>query len=162
MRGVNKAILIGNLGKDPDIQYLDNSVSVARFTLATNDSYKDKDGKRVDQTEWHNVVAWRGLAKIAEDYLKKGSRIYLEGKIRTRSWEDKQTGEKKYMTEIVADNFIMLDKKDENYDGGYASGGYSSGQNDFSQSQSQPRPKQTAQAAPEERQQEPQGDDLPF
>ena len=86
----------------------------------------------------------------------------MEGKIRTRSWEDKQTGEKKYMTEIVADNFIMLDKKDENYDGGYASGGYSSGQNDFSQSQSQPRPKQTAQAAPEERQQEPQGDDLPF
>src|SRR5688572_20849807 len=111
MRGVNKVILVGNLGKDPEIQYLDNNVSLARFTLATNDSYKDKDGNRVDQTEWHNVVAWRGLAKIAEDFLKKGSRIYLEGKIRTRSWEDKQSGEKKYATEIVADNFIMLDKK---------------------------------------------------
>ncbi|HXH20342.1 MAG TPA: single-stranded DNA-binding protein, partial [Chitinophagales bacterium] len=117
MRGVNKVILIGNLGKDPDVQYIENSVSLARFTLATNDSYKDKDGNRVDQTEWHNIVAWRGLAKIAEDYLKKGSRIYLEGKIRTRSWEDKQTGEKKYATEIVADNLIMLDRKEDNAGG---------------------------------------------
>src|SRR6187549_1925097 len=121
MRGVNKVILVGNLGKDPEVQYLDNNVSVARFSLATNDSYKDKDGNRVDQTEWHNITAWRGLAKIAEDFLKKGSRIYLEGKIRTRSWDDKQTGEKRYATEIVADNFIMLDRKEENGGGG---GGY--------------------------------------
>jgi single-strand DNA-binding protein len=130
---------------------------VARFTLATNDSYKDKEGKRVDQTEWHNVVVWRGLAKIAEDYLKKGSRIYLEGKIRTRSWEDKQSGEKKYMTEIVADNFIMLDKKDENFESFAGNSG-----NDFAQQPQAPRPKQAAPAAPEERQQDQQGDDLPF
>ncbi len=145
MRGVNKVILVGNLGKDPDVQYLDNNVSVARFTLATNDSYKDKDGNRVDQTEWHNVVAWRGLAKIAEDYLKKGSRIYLEGKIRTRSWEDKQSGEKKYSTEIVADNFIMLDKKED-------SGSYSA-----------PAKTATKQEVPNGGADEaPQGDDLPF
>jgi len=150
MRGVNKAILVGNLGKDPEVQYLDNNVSVARFTLATNDSYKDKDGNRVDQTEWHNVVAWRGLAKIAEDYLKKGSRIYLEGKIRTRSWEDKQTGDKKYITEIIADNFIMLDKKGEDV----SAGGYSA-------SATRPASRQETPAAPAE---EPatQGDDLPF
>jgi single-strand DNA-binding protein len=150
MRGVNKAILVGNLGKDPEVQYLDNNVSVARFTLATNDSYKDKDGNRVDQTEWHNVVAWRGLAKIAEDYLKKGSRIYLEGKIRTRSWEDKQTGDKKYITEIIADNFIMLDKKGEDVSASSYSG-----------QASRPASKQETPAATAE---EPatQGDDLPF
>ncbi len=150
MRGVNKAILVGNLGKDPEVQYLDNNVSVARFTLATNDSYKDKDGNRVDQTEWHNVVAWRGLAKIAEDYLKKGSRIYLEGKIRTRSWEDKQTGEKKYITEIIADNFIMLDKKGEDV----SAGGYSA-----PASRQAPR-QETPSAAAEEP--ATRGDDLPF
>lgn len=132
------------------MQYLDNNVSVARFTLATNDSYKDKDGNRVDQTEWHNVVAWRGLAKIAEDYLKKGSRIYLEGKIRTRSWEDKQTGDKKYITEIIADNFIMLDKKGEDVGAG-----------SYSAPASRPASRQETPAAPAE---EPatQGDDLPF
>ena len=150
MRGVNKVILVGNLGKDPEVQYLDNNVSVARFSLATNDSYKDKDGNRVDQTEWHNITAWRGLAKIAEDFLKKGSKIYLEGKIRTRSWDDKQTGEKKYATEIVADNFIMLDRK-EGDNGG--SGSY----------QQNARPASTSQA-PQNIPSEPapQGDDLPF
>ncbi len=151
MRGVNKVILVGNLGKDPEVQYLDNNVSLARFSVATNDSYKDKDGNRVDQTEWHNVVAWRGLAKIAEDYLKKGSRIYLEGKIRTRSWDDKQTGEKKYSTEIVADNFIMLDKKE---DSGTA-GGYSA-------PAAKPAARQETPAAPAEEASAPQGDDLPF
>lgn len=151
MRGVNKAILIGNLGKDPEIQYLDNNVSVARFSLATNDSYKDKDGNRVDQTEWHNIVAWRGLAKIAEDYLKKGSRIYLEGKIRTRSWDDKQTGEKKYTTEIVADNFIMLDRKDESAGGG----------NYASASKPTAAPREVP-ASSHEDNTPPPGDDLPF
>lgn len=150
MRGVNKVILVGNLGKDPEVQYLDNNVSVARFSLATNDSYKDKDGNRVDQTEWHNITAWRGLAKIAEDYLKKGSRIYLEGKIRTRSWDDKQTGEKKYATEIVADNFIMLDRKEgEGNSGNYQSGAAKS------VAASQPASGIPSEPAP-------QGDDLPF
>ncbi len=152
MRGINKVILVGNLGKDPEVQYLENNVSVARFTLATNDSYKDKDGNRVDQTEWHNIVAWRGLAKIAEDYLKKGSRIYLEGKIRTRSWDDKQTGDKRYMTEIVADNFIMLDKKDETAGAGSYPG---------SNSASAAPPRQEAPSnVPEDV--PAQGDDLPF
>lgn len=149
MRGVNKVILVGNLGKDPEVQYLDNNVSVARFSLATNDSYKDKDGNRVDQTEWHNITAWRGLAKIAEDFLKKGSKIYLEGKIRTRSWDDKQTGEKKYATEIVADNFIMLDRRE----GEGNSGSY----------QASAKPATSNQAAPNiPSEPAPQGDDLPF
>ncbi len=150
MRGVNKVILVGNLGKDPEVQYLDNSVSVARFSLATNDSYKDKDGNRVDQTEWHNIPAWRGLAKIAEDFLKKGSKIYLEGKIRTRSWDDKQTGEKKYATEIVADNFIMLDRREgEGTPGSYQPG------NAKAAPVSQDAPNIPSEPAP-------QGDDLPF
>ena len=111
MRGINKVILVGNLGKDPDVQYLENNVCVTKFSLATSDSYKDKEGNRVDQTEWHNIVLWRGLAEVAEKYLKKGNKIYLEGKIKTRSWDDKETSVKKYATEIVGDNFIMLDTK---------------------------------------------------
>ena len=112
MAGVNKVILIGHLGKDPEVRHLENGTSVANFTLATSESYKDKAGNRIDQTEWHNIVVWRGLADVAEKFLKKGSQIYLEGKIRTRSWED-QEGNKKYTTEIVADTFNMLSKKDD-------------------------------------------------
>ena len=113
MRGINKVILVGNLGKDPDVQYLEGGTALAKFTLATSESYKDKNGNRVDQTEWHNIIVWRGLAEVAEKYLKKGSKIYLEGKIRSRSWDDKETGVKKYATDIVGDNFIMLDSKDQ-------------------------------------------------
>jgi len=113
MAGVNKVILIGNLGKDPEVRHLENGATVASFSLATTESYKDKEGKKVQQTEWHNIVVWRKLAEIAEKYLNKGSKIYLEGKIRTRSWEDKE-GNKKYTTEIIGDTFTMLDgKKDE-------------------------------------------------
>ena len=113
MAGVNKVILIGNLGKDPEVRHLENGATVASFSLATTESYKDKEGKRIQQTEWHNIVVWRKLAEIAEKYLNKGSNIYLEGKIRTRSWEDKE-GNKKYTTEIIGDTFTMLDgKKDE-------------------------------------------------
>ena len=112
MAGVNKVILVGHLGKDPEVRHLENGTSVANFTLATSESYKDKAGNRIDQTEWHNIVVWRGLADVAEKFLKKGSQIYLEGKIRTRSWED-QTGNKKYTTEIVADTFNMLTKRDD-------------------------------------------------
>jgi len=111
MAGVNKVILIGHLGKDPEVRHLENGTAVANFTLATSESYKDKQGNRVDQTEWHNVVVWRGLAEVAEKFLKKGSQVYVEGKLRTRSWED-QTGNKSYTTEIVATNFTMLSKKD--------------------------------------------------
>ena len=113
MAGVNKVILIGNLGKDPEVRHLEGGTAVANFTLATSEAYKDKSGQRVEQTEWHNIVVWRALAELAEKYLKKGSTIYLEGKIRTRSWEDKDKV-KRYTTEIVADTFTMLGKKENN------------------------------------------------
>ncbi|MFU8844404.1 MAG: single-stranded DNA-binding protein [Bacteroidales bacterium] len=106
MAGVNKVILIGNLGRDPEIMTFENGVKKASFSLATSESYKNKEGQRVDQTEWHNIVLWRGLAEVAEKYLKKGEQIYLEGKIKTRSYE--QDGVKKYVTEIFADQMTML------------------------------------------------------
>lgn len=117
MAGVNKVILVGNLGKDPEVRHLEGGASVANFPLATSESYKDRNGNRVDQTEWHNVVVWRGLADVAEKYLKKGNQVYIEGKIRTRSWDDKD-GVKRYTTEIVADQMTMLGRRDENQMGG--------------------------------------------
>ena len=116
MAGVNKVILVGNLGKDPEIRHLENGTAVANFPIATSEIYKDKEGSRVEQTEWHNVVVWRKLAEIAENYLKKGSQIYLEGKLRTRSWDDQQ-GNKKYTTEVVADSFTMLGKREDSQAG---------------------------------------------
>lgn len=113
MRGVNKVVLIGNLGKDPDVQHLEGNIAVAKFPLATTETYKDKTGKLVSQTEWHNVVLWRGLAELAQKYLHKGSLVYIEGRLRTRSWEDKE-GNKRSATEVVADNLIMLDKRTDN------------------------------------------------
>lgn len=113
MAGVNKVILVGNLGKDPEVRYLDGGVAVANFPLATTESYKDRSsGNRIDQTEWHNIVLWRGLAEVTEKYLKKGSQVYIEGKIRSRSWDDKD-GIKRYTTEIVADNMTMLGGRKE-------------------------------------------------
>lgn len=112
MAGINKVILVGHLGKDPEVRYLEGGSAVANFTLATSESYKDKSGKRVEQTEWHNIVVWRGLAEIAEKYLKKGMQIYLEGKIRSRSWDDKD-GNKRYSIDIVGDTFTILGKKDD-------------------------------------------------
>lgn len=105
--GVNKVILIGHLGKDPDIQTFDSGVKKASFSLATSEEYKDKDGNKVQQTEWHNIILWRGLAEVAEKYLAKGNQVYIEGKIKTRSWDDKD-GNKRYTTEIVVDNMTML------------------------------------------------------
>jgi single-strand DNA-binding protein len=113
MAGVNKVILVGNLGKDPEVRHLEGGAAVANFSLATSESYKDKNGQRVEQTEWHNIVVWRGLAEVAEKYLKKGMTIYLEGKLRTRSYDDKD-GHKKYITEVVGDTFTMLGKKENN------------------------------------------------
>ncbi len=108
MAGVNKVILIGNLGKDPEVRHLESGVMVANFTLATTESYKDRNtGERRQVTEWHNIVLWRGLAEVAENYLKKGNQIYLEGKLRTRSWTD-QDGNTRYTTEVIADNMTML------------------------------------------------------
>jgi single-strand DNA-binding protein len=109
MSGVNKVILIGNLGKDPEVRSIEGGAKVASFSLATNEVFRGKDGNKVEQTEWHNVVVWRGLAELAEKYLKKGSQIYLEGKIKTRSWDDKE-GNKRYITEIVGDTMTFLGK----------------------------------------------------
>jgi single-strand DNA-binding protein len=118
MAGVNRVILIGNLGKDPEIRNLEGGAKVANFSLATTESYKGKNGEKVEQTEWHNIVLWRGLAEVAESYLKKGSSIYVEGKIRTRDWTDKD-GNKRYTTEIIADNMVMLGSRRDSGEGGY-------------------------------------------
>ncbi len=101
-------ILIGNLGKDPEVRHLDSNTAVANFPLATSESYTNREGQRVEQTEWHNVVLWRRLAEIAGKYLKKGSKVYIEGSLQTRSWDDKD-GNKRYTTEIVGRNMQMLD-----------------------------------------------------
>ncbi|MEP7080021.1 MAG: single-stranded DNA-binding protein [Ginsengibacter sp.] len=112
MRGLNKVILIGNLGKDPEIQFLEGNIPVAKFPLATSETYKDKSGNIMSHTEWHNVVLWRGLAEMAQKYLHKSSMVYIEGRLKTRNWEDRDHN-RKTITEIVADNLIMLDRKSE-------------------------------------------------
>ena len=117
MRGVNRVMLIGNLGKDPDMQFLEGNIGVAKFSLATTETYKDRSGKLISQTEWHTVVLWRGLAELAQKYLHRGSLVYIEGRLKTRSWEDKE-GNKKFATEIVGDNLIMLDKRTDSSLGG--------------------------------------------
>jgi len=109
MSGINKVILVGHLGKDPELRYLDGGVSVASFPLATSETF-NKDGRKVEQTEWHNIVMWRGLADVAAKYLQKGKLVYIEGKLRTRTFEDKE-GNKKYTTEIIAENFTLLGRK---------------------------------------------------
>ena len=138
-------ILVGNLGKDPEVRHLENGTAVANFTLATSETYKDRNsGERVTQTEWHNVVLWRGLAEVAEKYLKKGNQVYVEGKLKTRSWEDKE-GNTRYTTEVVGDNMTMLGRRADGEN-------QSSGQGDQSASSApSPAPKIEEEA-----------DDLPF
>ena len=104
---VNKVILVGNVGRDPEIRHLDSGVAVANFTLATSENYIAKNGDRVTTTEWHNIVLWRGLAEVAEKYVKKGRQLYIEGRIRTRTYDDKD-GNKRYITEIYGDVMQML------------------------------------------------------
>jgi len=112
---VNKVILVGNVGKDPDVRYLDNNVAVANFTLATTErGYTGRDGQAIpERTEWHNIVVWRGLAQVVEKFVKKGTQLFIEGKIRTRSYDDKD-GIKRYMTEVFADNIQLLGRKSDN------------------------------------------------
>lgn len=110
MRGVNHVFLIGNLGKDPEIIYIEGNIPVAKFPLATTETFKDKKGNTIPQTEWHNVVLWRGLAELAAKFLHKGSLVHIEGSLRTRTWEDKDKN-KRFMTEIIATNLVMLDKR---------------------------------------------------
>ena len=112
MAGVNKVILVGNLGKDPEVRHLDNGRAVANFSIATSEVYKNKQGERVTNTEWHNVVLWTPLAEIAEKFLKKGSQVYIEGKLTTRSWDD-QDGNKRYTTEVVGREMTLLGSRSE-------------------------------------------------
>ncbi|TRX58393.1 single-stranded DNA-binding protein [Fulvivirga sp. M361] len=120
MSGVNKVIIVGRLGKDPEVRHLESGAAVANFPVATSEVYKDRNtGERREQTEWHNVVLWRGLADVAEKYLRKGDMAYIEGKLRTRSWE--KDGVTRYTTEIVGDNMTMLSPKGTN-EGGAMSG----------------------------------------
>jgi single-strand DNA-binding protein len=121
-RSVNKVILIGNLGKDPEVKYTQGGMAVAKFSLATNERFKDKDGQWQDRTEWHNIVAFQRLAEIVGEYLKKGGKVYIEGSLRTSSWDDKESGQKKYKTEIIANDLVLLSGRGE---GAEASGGRS-------------------------------------
>lgn len=124
-KSVNKVILIGNLGKDPELKYTPQGTAVAKFSLATNERFKDKEGNWQDRTEWHNITAWARTAEIVGEYVKKGSKVYIEGSLRTHSWDDKQTGQKKYMTEIVVNDLVLLSGRGEG--GGEGGGGYSRG-----------------------------------
>jgi len=112
MASVNKAIIVGNLGKDPEVRFLPNGDAVCNFSVATTESWKDKDGKKNEKTEWHNIVLFRKLAEIAGEYLKKGRPVYLEGRLQTRKWQDKE-GQERYTTEIVADTMQMLGSREE-------------------------------------------------
>jgi single-strand DNA-binding protein len=139
-KSLNKVQLIGNLGKDPEVKYTPSGTAVAKIALATNERFKDKDGQWQDRTEWHNVVLWQRLAEIAGEYLKKGGKVYIEGRLQTRSWDDKQTNQKKYMTEVVASDLILLSGRGEggSEGGGGYSRGASAGNNNFDQSVPEP------------------------
>lgn len=110
-KSLNKVLLIGNLGRDPELSYTAGGVAVAKFSIATNERWKDQEGNVQERVEWHNIVAWRKLAEICGQYLKKGSKVYLEGRLQTRSWDDKNTGVKRYATDVIADDLIMLDAR---------------------------------------------------
>jgi single-strand DNA-binding protein len=126
MASLNKVMLIGNLGKDPEVRAIPSGVKVANFSIATSENYTGKDGNKVEKTEWHNIVMWRGLAEVAEKYLKKGSPVFIEGRLQTRSWDD-QSGNKRYTTEIVADNMVMLGGRRDGGSGGEEGGSYGGG-----------------------------------
>ncbi len=125
-KSVNKVILLGNVGKDPEIRSTAGGTMVANFTLATSDRQKDAQGNWQDRTEWHNLVAFTRLAEIVRDYVKKGTKLYVEGKIQTRSWDDKESGQKRYRTEIVVNDLSLLSGREEGSSGGYSRGPSSS------------------------------------
>src|SRR5258708_18637346 len=143
-KSVNKVILIGNLGKDQEVKYTPQGTPVAKLTLATNERFKDKSGEWQDRTEWQNGVLWQRLAEIAGEYLKKGGKVFIEGRLQTRSWDDKTSGQKKYMTEVVASDIILLGGRGEGGGGDFAgsSRGASSsgGGNNFDQRSPEPEP----------------------
>src|SRR5229473_6776711 len=115
-KSINKVILVGNVGADPEVKYTPSGVPVGKFSIATNERFKNKSGEWQDRTEWHNIVAWQRLAEIVGEYVSKGSKVYIEGKLQTSSWEDRHSGEKKYRTEIVARDLVLLGSR-ENGDG---------------------------------------------
>lgn len=148
---INKVILIGNLGRDPEIRHLESGASVGKFSIATNESYRDKNNEWQTITEWHEVVVWRALADRAEQSLKKGMQVYIEGKLRTRKWQD-QNGNDRYSTEVVANTFRILEKRERNESGSFGSNFPST--EEPSQPQSKPS---TEESSPEDK-----IDDLPF
>ena len=167
---LNKAMLIGNVGRDPEVRYLDGqsgNAKVATFTLATTERYRDRNGETRENTEWHNIVAWRNTADVVERFVKKGTQLYIEGRIRTRSW-DHQTGNKRYTTEIIADTLQLLGKKSDNpgaQQGGYPQQGQAYQQQAYAQPQqpayTQPAP-QPMPSAPQNAADDMPEDDLPF
>ncbi|MCB5188741.1 single-stranded DNA-binding protein [Methylobacillus caricis] len=148
MASVNKVILVGNLGRDPEVRYMPNGEAVCNFSIATTDNWKDKNGQRQERTEWHNIVMYRKLAEIAGEYLKKGRPVYVEGRLQTRKWQTKE-GQDRYTTEIIADQMQMLGGREG---GGGGNASYEGGGDDFNQDYSgQSAPRQQA-AAPAQRQ----------
>ena len=137
-KSVNKVILIGNLGKDPEVKYTPQGTAVAKFSLATNERFKDKDGQWQDRTEWHNITAWARTAEIAGEYLKKGGKVYIEGRLHNHSWDDKETGQKKYMTEIIVNDLVLLSGRGES--GGESTRAAAAGGNNFDQRAAEPEP----------------------
>jgi single-strand DNA-binding protein len=119
---INKVILVGNLGRDPEVRTTPSGQPVATFTLATSRKWKDRNGQRQEQTEWHTIVCWGRQAEVAGQYLTKGKQIFVEGRLQTRSWDDRNTGEKRYKTEVVCDNFQMLGARGGDFDGGASQG----------------------------------------
>ncbi|ABF41224.1 single-strand binding protein [Candidatus Koribacter versatilis Ellin345] len=122
-KSVNKVILVGNVGKDPEVKYTPQGTAIARFSVATSERFKDKQGEWQDRTEWHSITAWQKLAEIVGEYVKKGNKIYIEGRLRTDSWDDQKTGEKKYRTEIVANDIVLLGGRGGGEGGGEEGGG---------------------------------------
>ena len=133
MKSVNKVILIGNLGKDPEVKFTPQGTPVAKITLATNERFKGKDGQWQDRTEWHNVVAFQRLAEIVGEYVKKGGKLYIEGSLRTSSWDDKESGQKKYKTEVVVNDLVLLGGRGESAEAGGHARGASAGASGFDQ-----------------------------
>jgi len=141
-KSINKVILIGNLGKDPEVKYTPGGLPIAKFSLATNERFKDKEGQWQDRTEWHNVVAFQRLAEIVGEYVKKGGKLYIEGSLRTSSWDDKETGQKKYRTEIIANDLVLLSGRGDAGGGGadFAGGSRAAAGNNFDQRAPEPDP----------------------
>ena len=146
---VNKVILVGNVGKDPETRYLDETTAICKFPMATSETYKNRAGERVSTTEWHNIVLWRGLAQVAEKYVRKGTQIYIEGRIKTRSYDDAE-GNKKYITEIVGDQMQLLGRRPDEGEGGQFSP-QSSSDSQSAQDQSSNKPPAQDQSATQDR-----------